>query len=207
MRATFSDGYDQRTDAQLIEAFYRGEDIALSMLSERLRPQLTRFAISRLPVSEVGRYQLAEDLVQDAIIKVALTKDRFQSRWRSGKSTVSTWIGTILKNLIHSHLRTRKNRIRVTTDLCPDTRSDACDLIEKNMIDYRCSQDTECESQEQKSWLQAISQLPQELHLLVTMQLEGKSHREIATELGMSRSTVTYRIKNATTQLRRMTAA
>ena len=207
MRATFSTRYDQRTDAQLLEDFYRGEDTSLSILADRLCGPLTQFAISRLPLTEVGRYQLAEDLVQDAMIKVALTRKRPQTRWISGKSTVSTWVGAILKNLIHSHLRTRKNRIRVTSDLSQAWDGEPSDSIEKNIPDSRFTQEMESQEAEKKNWLRAISQLPQDLNLLVTMQLEGKSHREIASELGMSRSTVTYRIKNATNRLRRMIAA
>jgi RNA polymerase sigma factor (sigma-70 family) len=209
MRATFSKHYDQRTEATLIEAFYQGEDVALSILSERLRPQLTGLALSRLPHTEVGRYQLAEDLVQDTFIKVATTKGRPQSRWQTGKSTVSTWIGTILKNLIHSHLRTRKNRIRVTTDLWSETGTDDKERIENNLIDHRLLKEQQiCSAENERSnWLRAVASLPQEFHTLITMQLEGKSHREIASQLGISRSTVTYRIKNATKLLRRVAAA
>ncbi len=108
MRATITNHDKQRTDSALIEAFYHGEDDALSVLSERLYPKLRGLALSRIPRTEVGRYQLAEDFVQETFIKVAATKDRPLSRWKQGKSTVTTWIGTILKNLIHSHLRTKK---------------------------------------------------------------------------------------------------
>jgi len=209
MRATFSKHHDQRTESALIDAFYQGEAAALSILAERLRPQLTGLALSRLPHTEVGRYQLAEDLVQDTFIKVAITKDRPQIRWQTGKSTVSTWIGTILRNLIHSHLRTRKNRIRVTTDLWSETGPDDKGRIENNLLDHRLSKEQQICSEEieRKTWLRAIASLPQEFHTLITMQLEGKSHREIASQLGLSRSTVTYRIKSATTLLRRVAAA
>jgi len=209
MRATFSEGYDQRTDAQLIEAFYKGEDIALSLLAERLRPQLIGLALAGLPRSEVGRHQLAEDFVQDTLIKVATTRDRPLTRWQRGKSSVSTWVGTILKNIIRSHLRTRKNRIRVTSDLWPQSHAECYDWIEQKIVDHRLPEEQRIRSGEDRrqNWLRAIAELPQELHLLITMQLAGKSHRQIASQLGISRSTVTYRIKSATKKLRQMTAA
>lgn len=209
MRATFSNHDDQRTESTLMEAFYRGEDSALNVLADRLHPQLRGLALSRIPRSEVGRYQLAEDLVQDTLMKVAGTKNRPLSRWQPGKSTVSTWIGTILKNVIHSHLRTRKNRIRVTTDLWSESSDNENERFENSLVDYRLitsNQGLLAES-ERKNWHQAIDSLPQEFHVLITMQLEGKSHREIASSLGMSRSTVTYRIKNATKLLRKAAAA
>ena len=209
MRATITNHDKQRTDSALIEAFYRGEDDALSVLSERLSPKLRGLALSRIPRTEVGRYQLAEDFVQETFIKVAATKDRPLSRWKQGKSTVTTWIGTILKNLIHSHLRTKKNRIRVTTDLWSDSRNKENERLEDNLIDHRLKKSNQVLSteSERKNWLHAISILPREFHVLISMQLEGKSHREIASTLGMSRSTVTYRIKNATNILRKSTAA
>lgn len=209
MRATFSNHDDPRTESTLMEAFYRGEDSALNVLADRLHPQLRGLALSRIPRSEVGRYQLAEDLVQDTLMKVAGTKNRPLSRWQPGKSTVSTWIGTILKNVIHSHLRTRKNRIRVTTDLWSESSGNENERFENSLVDYRLitsNQGLLAES-ERKNWYQAIASLPQEFHVLITMQLEGKSHREIASSLGMSRSTVTYRIKNATKLLRKAAAA
>ena len=209
MRATFPNHDDQRTESTLMEAFYRGEDSALNVLADRLHPQLRGLALSRIPRSEVGRYQLAEDLVQDTLMKVAGTKNRPLSRWQPGKSTVSTWIGTILKNVIHSHLRTRKNRIRVTTDLWSESSGNENERFENSLVDYRLitsNQGLLAES-ERKNWYQAIDSLPQEFHVLITMQLEGKSHREIASSLGMSRSTVTYRIKNATKLLRKAAAA
>ena len=209
MRATFSNHDDQRTKSTLMEAFYRGEDSALNVLADRLHPQLRGLALSRIPRSEVGRYQLAEDLVQDTLMKVAGTKNRPLSRWQPGKSTVSTWIGTILKNVIYSHLRTRKNRIRVTTDLWSESSDNENERFENSLVDYRLitsNQGLLAES-ERKNWHQAIDSLPQEFHVLITMQLEGKSHREIASSLGMSRSTVTYRIKNATKLLRKAAAA
>ena len=42
---------------------------------------------------------------------------------------------------------------------------------------------------------------------MVRLQLQGKSHREISKQLGVARSTVTYRIKTATARLRNMAVA
>ena len=209
MRATFSNHDDQKIKSTLMEAFYRGEDSALNVLADRLHPQLRGLALSRIPRSEVGRYQLAEDLVQDTLMKVAGTKNRPLSRWQPGKSTVSTWMGTILKNVIHSHLRTRKNRIRVTTDLWSEASDNENERFENSLVDYRLITSNQglLADSERKNWYQAIASLPQEFHVLITMQLEGKSHREIASSLGMPRSTVTYRIKNATKLLRKAAAA
>ena len=209
MRATFSIHDESINESTLLEAYYDGEESAFAALAERLYPSLKGLALSRIPHSEVGRYQLAEDLVQETLMRVARTKDRGLTRWQPGKSTVSTWVGTILKNLIRSHLRTRKNRIRVTSDLWSDSNDVNDDRIENSLVDYRRIAVAHPPSDvvERDNWHKAISELPQKFHVLINMQLEGKSHREIASRLGMSRSTVTYRIRSATKLLRKNTKA
>tara|TARA_Y100001934_G_scaffold281977_1_gene393803 strand:+ start:950 stop:1585 length:636 start_codon:yes stop_codon:yes gene_type:complete len=210
MRATFSNHDDSRTDSSLIEAFYGGEESAFATLAERLYPKLKGLALSRIPHSEVGRYQLAEDLVQETLMRVARTKDRILTRWQHDKSAVSTWVGTILKNLILSHLRTQKNRIRVTSDLWSSSNDPENDRVENNLIaPSRTSGDGQsCDTDvlERDACQQAISALPQKFHILINMQLEGKSHREIASSLGIARSTVTYRIRSATKILKKTAA-
>lgn len=209
MRASFSNYDKSRTESSLIEEFYRGEESAFATLAERLYPQLKGLALSRIPRDEVGRYQLAEDLVQETLIRVARTKDRSGTRWQPDKSSVSTWAGTILKNLISSHLRTKKNRIRVTSDLWSDSKESESDRIENSLVDYRriATNQRSHDVFERDTWQQAIDALPRKFHILINLQLEGKSHREIASCLGISRSTVTYRIKSATKLLRKTAAA
>jgi len=209
MRATFSNYDESRTESSLIEEFYGGDESAFATLAERLYPQLKGLALSRIPRNEVGRYQLAEDLVQETLMRVARTKDRSLTRWQPDKSSVFTWVGTILKNLICSHLRTQKNRIRVTSDLWSDSKEAENDRIENSLADYRriTTHQRPNDAIERDTWQQAIAALPQKFHILINLQMEGKSHREIASCLGISRSTVTYRIRSATKLLRKTAAA
>ena len=205
MRSTFSNYEQSRSESSLIEAFYRGDESAFATLADRLYPQLKGLALSRIPRSEVGRYQLAEDLVQETLLRVARTKDRSLTRWKTDKSSVSTWAGTILKNLICSYLRTQKNRIRVASDLWSDSKDTEKDRIENSLVDYRrvTTNQQSNDAIERDTWQQAIAALPQKFHTLINLQMEGKSHREIASRLGISRSTVTYRIRSATKLLKK----
>ena len=209
MRSTFLNYEQSRSESSLIEAFYRGDESAFATLADRLYPQLKGLALSRIPRSEVGRYQLAEDLVQETLLRVARTKDRSLTRWKIDKSSVSTWVGTILKNLICSYLRTQKNRIRVTSDLWSDSKDTEKDRIENSLVDYRrvTTNQQSNDAIERDTWQQAIAALPQKFHTLINLQMEGKSHREIASCLGISRSTVTYRIRSATKLLKKTAIA
>ena len=167
MRSTFSNYEQSRSESSLIEAFYRGDESAFATLADRLYPQLKGLALSRIPRSEVGRYQLAEDLVQETLLRVARTKDRSLTRWKTDKSSVSTWAGTILKNLICSYLRTQKNRIRVTSDLWSDSKDTEKDRIENSLVDYRrvTTNQQSNDAIERDTWQQAIAALPQKFHI------------------------------------------
>ena len=90
-----------------------------------------------------------------------------------------------------------------------DLDNNAANRLENQLVDYRGLTGKQVSVQEgqREHWRQAIAALPQEFHVLISMQLQGKSHREIASRLGMARSTVTYRIKNATKLLRNTSVA
>ena len=74
--------------------------------AERRRPQLLRMA-RRLTNSNED----AEDIVQEALMKAykALTKFR-------GESQMSSWLGAIVQNTAHEHLRSRRNRVFVSIE-------------------------------------------------------------------------------------------
>ena len=156
-----------------------------------------------------GRQQLAEDLVQETLFKAAVTRDRPQIRWRPSRGAISTWLGTILKNLLTSYLRSRQSRTRVSSDLWAGQADEDRDAVEQRLVDHRLPAERKRRDDEarQQQWLEIVGQLPEELGSMVRLQLQGKSHREIAARLGVARSTVTYRIKNATATLRSMAAA
>lgn len=69
----------------------------------QLRKDLLRFAVLQL-----RNHETAEDVVQDAILSALAACDRFDHR-----SSVKTWIFTILKNKIVDVFRDRWNKKRV----------------------------------------------------------------------------------------------
>ncbi len=74
--------------------------------TERRRPQLLRMA-RRLTNSNED----AEDIVQEAFMKAYKALAKFR-----GESQMSSWLGAIVQNTAHEHLRNRRNRVFVSIE-------------------------------------------------------------------------------------------
>lgn len=90
----------QFTDEELIAQFQAGNEDAYLEIVERFKNRLFAF-IYRF----VGDEDLAEDLVQDTLIKVYTHRHAYREIAR-----FSTWIYTIAGNLARTELRKRKRR-------------------------------------------------------------------------------------------------
>lgn len=77
--------------------------------AERRRPQLLRMA-RRLTQTQED----AEDVLQEAFMKAFKALAKFR-----GESQMSSWLGAIVQNTAHEHLRSRRNRVFVSIEyLC-----------------------------------------------------------------------------------------
>ncbi|HMG86485.1 MAG TPA: RNA polymerase sigma factor [Terracidiphilus sp.] len=74
--------------------------------AERRRPQLLRMA-RRLTNSNED----AEDILQEAFMKAYKALAKFR-----GESQMSSWLGAIVQNTAHEHLRSRRNRVFVSIE-------------------------------------------------------------------------------------------
>src|SRR5579863_9499252 len=74
--------------------------------AEQRRPQLLRMA-RRLTNSNED----AEDVVQEALMKAFRALAKFR-----GESQMSSWLGAIVQNTAHEHLRSRRNRVFVSIE-------------------------------------------------------------------------------------------
>jgi RNA polymerase sigma-70 factor (ECF subfamily) len=86
-------------DQELMLSAQAGDHASFAELVDRFRPRLLRFALSSLRDS-----QLAEDLVQEAFLAVYQSRQTYNPTF-----AVSTWVWTILLNLVH---RTRERIAR-----------------------------------------------------------------------------------------------
>ncbi|MEK6247513.1 MAG: sigma-70 family RNA polymerase sigma factor [Planctomycetales bacterium] len=204
MKANFQN--DRHTDAQLMDQFYGGDRAAFDELTARMWPSLIHQALQCLPLHLIGRMQTAEDLVQQTLLKSLTTLDRPEIRWQQAKGAVSTWMGTILRNFAISHLRSRASKTLVCSDLAGNERES--NRPENRIIDHRLSAEAEIRRSETTSSRRQLffGKLPAEIRSILEMKMEGKSHRQIAEQLGVSRATISYRIRSATMTLRSMDA-
>jgi RNA polymerase sigma factor (sigma-70 family) len=209
MKATTTFDSDRPTNAQLMERFYSGDMDAFGQLAERLRPGLMSLALRRLPSRHVGRIQVAEDMVQQTLIKAVGTLERPEIRWQQSKGAVSTWMGTILRNAVISYLRTRASKTPVSSDLWCGPAGEDSRRPESDIVDHRLSAERNARQMESQRhrWRLVIGKLPKDTRSIFHLKMQGKSHQEIADRLGVARSTITYRIKTATATLRSMAAA
>ncbi|MDD4903782.1 MAG: sigma-70 family RNA polymerase sigma factor [Candidatus Bipolaricaulis sp.] len=95
-----------RTDEALLRAVARGDRIAFHELYERHAERVFRFAVSLLRAPH-----LAEEVLQETMVAVWKTADRFK-----GASKVTTWILGIAKNQAYGLLRREKRGERTPDD-------------------------------------------------------------------------------------------
>jgi RNA polymerase sigma-70 factor (ECF subfamily) len=93
---------DVKTERQTIQRARRGDREAITLLIQSYQRPLEAF-LFRL----CGKSDLAEDLAQEAFVRVIKSLDRFDERFR-----FSTWLFTIGKRLLVNHLQ----KMRPMTD-------------------------------------------------------------------------------------------
>jgi RNA polymerase sigma-70 factor (ECF subfamily) len=108
--------------------------------AERRRPQLLRMA-RRLTQSNED----AEDILQEAFMKAFKALARFR-----GESQMSSWLGAIVQNTAHEHLRSRRGRVFLSIEYLS---KDDGDVVEINLPDARRNPEETCETREMEGIL------------------------------------------------------
>ena len=175
------------TDNALVAAHLEGHPGAFAELYDRYHDRLVHF-IAR----KTGDRDRAEDLVQEAFIRVTRHLHRFDSNKK-----FSTWIYTICSNLSKNELRNRSRSPlvlfqKLTTHWDPDHRP-------LQFEDAGARPD----DQYRKRYLeeiveQTVEELPAHHQLVFRLrELEGKSYEEIAEITGVNLGTVKSRLNRA----------
>jgi len=142
-------------------------------------------------------YQRAEDLAQEAFVRVYLHRERYR---KTGK--FSTWIFTIAVNLAKNEIR-RKSRLRNVLSL--DHLMELLGSSEPMLKDeQQTSTDREVERDQTSDVVaQAIARLPDVYRqALVLRDIEGLAYEEIAEILEIPGGTVRSRINRARLMLK-----
>lgn len=163
-------------DAELRRRIRAGEPGAQRLLFDAHAPRVWRL-LFRL----TGDYDDAHDLTQEALLHALRKFDRFD-----GRGSLAGWLAQLAVNLMRDELRTRRRRARTTPDSAADERvHDDADPI----VDARVRE--------------AVERLSEEERVVVLMHdLEGYTHEEISTAIGIAAGSSRARLSRARSRLR-----
>jgi RNA polymerase sigma-70 factor (ECF subfamily) len=182
-------------DADVVRLAQEGRDLAFRELVRRYeRP------VFSLVYRMVRDRELAEDLSQDAFIKVLNHIDRYSPEFK-----FSSWIFKIANNVAIDHLR-RRRLDTISMDGSPHAANAA--EVEASTFDVAADQENaldEIASRELGTAIEAaIGQLrPEYRSCIMLRHVEGRSYEEIASTLDLPLGTVKTYIHRARHELRR----
>src|SRR5579862_2843974 len=182
------------TDEVLMVRFQRGERAAFATLVRRHQTALFNFALRH-----VGAQAVAEEVVQDAFVRVVQNAADFKHEAR-----FTTWVYTILRNLCIDQLRRRALRRHPSLDERASRRGDeeGPTLLEQT-ADSRASVEREATGTELKERIaRAVETLPDEQReVFLLREVSNLPFKEIATVTGVPENTVKSRMRYALERL------
>jgi RNA polymerase sigma factor (sigma-70 family) len=207
--------FSAQSDEDLMQTYYDADDDAVAHgafaeLDRRYRVRLilsvtapgynSRFIkLHRMP----GLEQKGEDLVAEALVKVADSKGRPSARWDRTKP-LRPWLFGILHNVVASYLRRKPLSVRTEADIRPaDDRGESADTLGLTP-DPRGGPD---EAVQHKHALEALrhcrAELPDELRRLCELLFdEERKQTEIAGIMKLTTPTLTRRKQEMCARLR-----
>jgi RNA polymerase sigma-70 factor (ECF subfamily) len=177
------------SDAAVVERARAGDHEAFRILVERYQGRLFRLALRVLRDEEQAR-----DAVQDALVKVYRSLDRFE-----GRSSFYTWVYRLVMNqCLDARRRDRSDR-HVEFE---DERSR--ELDPDGGVDPTPEPAAELERRELRGQMQrAIAALPEDARrTFLLREVDGLSYAEIARSLRIPKGTVMSRLHYARRRLR-----
>ncbi len=180
----------QFTDEELMAQFQAGNENAYLEIVERFKERLFVF-IYRF----VGDKDLAEDLVQDTLVKVYTHRHAYREIAR-----FSTWIYTIAGNLARTELRKRKRRATFSMSALGLKERD----YELPSEDYAPSKVLEG-TQTEKYIRMALARLPLHFRTVIILRdVQELSYEEISKIMKIPLGTVKSRVNRARLRLQEM---
>ena len=175
---------DAGSDQELAAALAAGDVDALARLFDRYG-QLAYSVSARI----LGDPSRAEDVVQEAFLKVWHSAGRFDAR----RGSLRTWVITVVRNRSIDYLRGRGAHERQEREIPPDAEAKGGGSDPWREV---------AASFEREAILQALASLPPEQRQAVELAyFGGYSHREIAEMVRVPLSTVKGRMRLALEKL------
>lgn len=166
---------DPRTDDELADAFAAGDMKAFTTVVQRHRARLLRVAARYTH----GNQDDAEDVVQDALLKVSTRMDSYRA-----EASLTTWLQRIVMNEAYDFRHHRHRREQPTLD--EDTV-----MLETNPA---LALHPHCEHDDLQVLRDALGKLhPDQQLALIAVDGQGYSVADVAAEVGVSPGTIKSR--------------
>lgn len=175
--------YMRMDDSQLVRLACEGDRNAFSVLLERHYTRIFRIAVRLL-----GDVDDAEELTQDVCVALVAKLASYR-----GGSRFTTWLYRVVVNAAHDAMRRNHARCRRQRD-----------YVEVHALE----RDGHAVTPEELVWLRwALGRLSDELRATVVLVIdEGLPHAEAGEVLGVSESTVSWRMYEVRRRLRALAA-
>lgn len=179
-------------DEALLLRYQQGDHAAFAQLARRHQAALYNFALR-----QVRSPQVAEDVVQEAFVRVVRNAAEFKHEAR-----FTTWIYTITRNLCIDHLRKRAHRKHPSLDASRGEEGDGPTLGEQT-ADPRASVERAATGTELKERIaRAVDALPDEQREVFLMrEVANLPFKEIAEITAVPENTVKSRMRYALERL------
>ena len=179
---------DER-DEELLKGIRRGEQSAMKSLYDTyigyLRGVVTRY---------VPDTAFCQDILQETFVRVFTLLDSFEYR---GKGSLRAWMTRIAINESLGYLRKEKRTVLLDDQKLSD--------IEDSETEEYCEDDLEANDIPVEQLMDFIKALPDGFRMVFNLYvIEGKSHKEIATLLGISEGTSASQYHRARKRLAQM---
>lgn len=198
---------DAPTDADLMQAYARGDAAAFAMLYDRHERSVHRFIRRSLGT----RFDsAADDVLQETWISVARAAARYVQQ--PAEARFATWLFTVARSRVVDHLRRQKVATVSLDDQGTQGRNDAAEggsWADCLAADASCEPLARIESRRQaQAFIEALDELPDIQREAFMLQAEGGlSVEEIAVATGVGAETAKSRLRYARAKLRAMLAA
>lgn len=177
------------TDEELIARFQEGDEQAYIELVSRYRDKLMTFVYRFM-----NNYELAEDIVQDTLLKLYTHKHYYRSI-----AKFSTWIYTIAGNLSKTELRKKKRRKVINLSQVgsedreyefPATEPETGELVQSGYTEKKIQE--------------SIQKLPLHFRTVIILRdIQELSYEEVSKIVDVPLGTVKSRINRARLQLQK----
>jgi RNA polymerase sigma-70 factor (ECF subfamily) len=186
---------DEATDEALMVRYQRGEVHAFTLLVQRHQTALFNFAMR-----QIGAAPVAEEVVQEAFVRVVLSAADFKHEAR-----FTTWIYTIVRNLCIDHIRKRALRKHPSLDEAARGKEGDADgpTLGERTEDPKASVEREATGRELTVKIAAaVERLPDDQReVFVLREVSNLPFKEIAEITGVSENTVKSRMRYALERL------